>query len=128
MPSGYYIIPVYDQAQYSLRLKGPAGWHFSPASAPITIADGKCNDGHDINFELSGFQVTGSVEVDAKCGAASAEAVSGVSIQLLAGQTVVATTIARDGKFSFDNVAPGQYQLQASHPNWKFVKVRSILP
>lgn len=61
MPTGYYIIPVYDTAKYFIQLRGPEGWRFVPESVPVSITNNLCNGGHDINFELTGFRLSGSV-------------------------------------------------------------------
>ena len=34
---------------------------------------------------------------------------------------------AASGSFTFENVLPGEYVVEASHPTWKFVTVRQLL-
>ena len=59
--SGYYMIPVYDKAEYSLVVEPPKGWSFEPPSVEIAIdgSSDKCSKQEDINFHFTGFGIAG---------------------------------------------------------------------
>jgi protocatechuate 3,4-dioxygenase beta subunit len=58
--------------------------------------------------------VTGSVSGTVKDAAGAA--VSGAEVSLVHAQAVLRTTITgADGKFTFDNVAPGTYAINVAH-------------
>lgn len=59
--NGYYFLPVYDKADYILKISPPAGWSFEPEEIEIQF-DGKtdpCSLGKDVNFsfKVSSFNV-----------------------------------------------------------------------
>ncbi|VDO76974.1 unnamed protein product, partial [Onchocerca flexuosa] len=59
--NGYYMIPVYNKGDYSIRIFAPDGWFFEPSSFDLKV-DGKndlCTKGEDINFVLNAFAVEG---------------------------------------------------------------------
>lgn len=75
-PVGDYLIPIYDKGQYSIKISAPEGFHFGmtkgllpcihlvePATFNVDFDDmhTTCNNGKDINFELTGFNVKGKV-------------------------------------------------------------------
>eukprot|EP01122_Echinamoeba_exundans_P007456 TRINITY_DN2311_c0_g2_i2.p1 TRINITY_DN2311_c0_g2~~TRINITY_DN2311_c0_g2_i2.p1 ORF type:complete len:1254 (+),score=406.06 TRINITY_DN2311_c0_g2_i2:197-3958(+) len=116
-PSGYWVIPVYDSGSYQIRVRSPVGWTFAPSEAPIEVASGKCNGDKDVNFELTGFTVSGQVASDKSCskGAAAAAGVAGVSVTLSdsEGKAVATAVSQQGGAFVFDNIAPGSYKVAA---------------
>ncbi|KAG1338774.1 nodal modulator 1 [Cocos nucifera] len=120
-PNGYYFIPVYDKGSFIVRVKGPDGWSFEPDTVPVIIDQNGCNANADINFRFTGFMISGRVK-----GAVGGESCSlkdggpsGVAVELLSpSDDVIASVLtSATGDYSFTNVIPGKYKLQASHPN-----------
>ncbi|CAC5408303.1 Nodal modulator 2,Nodal modulator 3,Nodal modulator 1 [Mytilus coruscus] len=61
--TGYYLIPLYDKADFKLKVEPPKGWSFEPESVELKI-DGTtdpCSRQEDINFKFTGFSVNGKV-------------------------------------------------------------------
>lgn len=76
LPTGLYVLPIYDFGEYLLQVKGPEGWTFGilvdhvintytcfeePKQVQITINEQMSTCGKDINFVLNGFTVFGKV-------------------------------------------------------------------
>ncbi|ELT93278.1 hypothetical protein CAPTEDRAFT_179513 [Capitella teleta] len=120
--NGYYMIPVYDKGDYTIRVEPPPGWTFEPQSVELHI-DGQndlCSKGEDINFQFTGFGVIGKVISQ---GQSSGPAGVTLTLKKLVGEeTVKSTTSVDDGAFTFERVLPGEYFIEASHSVWKFEK------
>eukprot|EP01096_Ripella_sp_DP13-Kostka_P006743 TRINITY_DN2438_c0_g1_i1.p1 TRINITY_DN2438_c0_g1~~TRINITY_DN2438_c0_g1_i1.p1 ORF type:complete len:1216 (+),score=649.91 TRINITY_DN2438_c0_g1_i1:168-3650(+) len=119
-PTGYYFLPLYDKGNFVLKVKGPEGWHFEPASFPVTIGDNKeCNNGNDVNFQLTGFAVKAKVIADEPCSALA----SGVTVEVFNDQNkIISTTASVRGELEFKNLPPGTFTAKASHPSWTLSK------
>uniref|UniRef100_F1KRP9 Nodal modulator 1 n=1 Tax=Ascaris suum TaxID=6253 RepID=F1KRP9_ASCSU len=104
--NGYYMIPVYNKAVYSIRVFAPEGWYFEPSSVELKV-DGKedaCFKGDDINFVLSAFAVDGVLRSGEGGGPA------GVTLTLSAenGTVIAKTATVANGHYSF-RAPPGKY-------------------
>ncbi|CAG9538279.1 unnamed protein product [Cercopithifilaria johnstoni] len=100
--NGYYMIPVYNKGDYSIRLFAPDGWFFEPSTFDLKV-DGKndlCTKGEDINFVLNAFAVEGILRSGDDSGLAD------VTLILIAENG----TIVSEAK----TVANGAYRFQAS--------------
>lgn len=63
-----------DPGTYKVRVHAPPGWAFSPQEVQITCNQQSCNAGEDVNFELTGIDLSGHVEpgpASASCKAAA---------------------------------------------------------
>ncbi|KAI4319166.1 hypothetical protein MLD38_032798 [Melastoma candidum] len=126
-PNGYYFIPVYDKGSFQLKVIGPEGWSWHPEKVAVTIDDTGCNANNDINFQFTGFSISGRV-----VGAVAGESCpvknggpSGVNVELMSlnGECVASVTTSSGGHYMFPDVVPGSYKLQAAHPDLK-IEVR----
>ncbi|KAK6053472.1 hypothetical protein COOONC_09022 [Cooperia oncophora] len=54
--NGYYMIPVYNKGQYSLKVSAPEGWYFEPETVDFKLdgVNDPCTKNEDINFSLTG--------------------------------------------------------------------------
>lgn len=71
-PNGYYFVPVDNAGTYSVRVHGPQGWVFKPDQLSISCDSSSCNSGQDVNFEVSGVELSGHLQagpVAASCKA-----------------------------------------------------------
>ncbi|XP_014667742.1 PREDICTED: nodal modulator 3-like isoform X2 [Priapulus caudatus] len=120
--NGYYMVPLYDKGEYSLRIEPPAGWNFEPDGVDLVV-DGttdKCSRGEDINFQFKGFSILGQVTSKGQ-----SVGPAGVTVSLRSkGSTSVLQVITsnKGGSFEFSKVLPGTYTVTATHPKWKFEK------
>lgn len=115
--NGYYLIPLYDRGDYTLRVEPPPGWVFEPASVDLHI-DGTtdpCSTAQDINFVFKGFSIMDKVLSDGQ-----QEGPAGVTVELRDGQgrTLQKTHSTKGGGYAFTRILPGEYTLVASHPSW----------
>ncbi|OVA02510.1 hypothetical protein BVC80_9091g9 [Macleaya cordata] len=126
-PNGYYFIPVYDKGSFVIKIKGPEGWSWDPDKVPVVIDHNGCNANADINFQFTGFTISGRVT-----GAVGGESCSlkdggpsNIKVELLSpsDDLVSSTFTSAVGSYLFTNIIPGKYKLRASHPNLK-VEVR----
>ncbi|KAL5228006.1 hypothetical protein ABZP36_016271 [Zizania latifolia] len=123
-PNGYYFIPVYDKGSFMVRVKGPKGWSWKPETVPVVIDQNGCNGNADINFQFTGFMISGKV-----MGAVGGKSCSkiggpfGIKVELLtdSDELVVSALTSSTGEYSFANIIPGHYKLRASHPNYEIV-------
>eukprot|EP00002_Diphylleia_rotans_P033625 TRINITY_DN7168_c0_g1_i1.p1 TRINITY_DN7168_c0_g1~~TRINITY_DN7168_c0_g1_i1.p1 ORF type:complete len:1153 (-),score=253.99 TRINITY_DN7168_c0_g1_i1:369-3827(-) len=128
-PNGYYFLPVEEKGRFVMKVKAPLGWTFEPQEQPIVIAtDGTCEDGNDINFKLTGFSVSGKVEVmGVEENQASHPAESDkLVVSLVPENPTASSKSARQAAtpgvpFVFTNTESGVYYLTVSHPTWSFV-------
>lgn len=81
----------------------------------MNLANGECNGNDEINFELTGFRVSGLVSAHPSC-ASGPKPQSGAQAQLVnSKEEVVATTTTNaDGSFTFENILPGSYSLRVA--------------
>ncbi|XP_072048765.1 LOW QUALITY PROTEIN: BOS complex subunit NOMO1-like [Amphiura filiformis] len=117
--NGYFMIPIYDKGDFILKLEPPTGWTFDPVSVDLHI-DGetdKCSRGEDINFQFTGFTVTGNV-----VSKGQQEGPAGVTVSLKAKGKVLS-----NNKLPQEQVEStvflkscGDYVITASHPKWTF--------
>ncbi|KAM8934812.1 BOS complex subunit NOMO3-like [Pelodytes ibericus] len=125
--NGYFMIPLYDKGDFVLKIEPPLGWSFEPTSVPLHV-DGVndiCTKGEDVNFVFTGFSVNGKVlsrnqnlgPVGVQISLRRAE--SGVNLQTTVTQT--------GGKFAFNKVLPGEYEIIASHPNWVLKEATTVV-
>uniref|UniRef100_A0A0E0JHI4 Carbohydrate-binding-like fold n=1 Tax=Oryza punctata TaxID=4537 RepID=A0A0E0JHI4_ORYPU len=121
-PNGYYFIPVYDKGSFMVRVKGPMGWSWKPETVPVVIDQNGCNGNADINFQFTGFMISGKV-VGAVGGKSCSKygGPSGVKVELLTNsdELVASALTSSTGEYSFANIIPGRYKLRASHPNYE---------
>ncbi|XP_038065332.1 nodal modulator 1-like isoform X2 [Patiria miniata] len=116
------MIPIYDKGDFTLKVEPPQGWSFEPTSVDLHI-DGetdKCSRGEDINFKFTGFMLSGKV---LSKGQSEGPAGVSVSLQRKGGDAaVVQSQTSAGGGYTFKQVLPGEYTLEATHPKWTFVK------
>lgn len=121
LPNGYYIIPVYDKGSFLIRVEGPDGWTFRPQQITVSIG-GTSSCGQD--FELTGFSVTGNVSGAPECksyGKQPHKAPKGIKVTITSpdGKRAPQSVTSSDhGTYTFENVFPGKYFLEASHSTW----------
>jgi hypothetical protein len=60
-PTGYYVLPAYDNGIYFLSVEGPSGWSFTPDKHKVTLSNGQKTPVEDFNFLFHGYTLTGSV-------------------------------------------------------------------
>ncbi|XP_030454773.2 uncharacterized protein LOC115676056 [Syzygium oleosum] len=120
-PNGYYFIPVYDKGSFELRVSGPEGWSWLPDKVPVVIDAAGCNNNNDINFQFTGFTVSGRVvgAVGGESCSRKNEGPSNVNVNLLSstGDIVSSVSTSSEGSYKFINITPGRYSLHASHPD-----------
>ncbi|TVU21253.1 hypothetical protein EJB05_30878 [Eragrostis curvula] len=120
-PNGYYFIPVYDKGSFMVRVKGPKGWSWKPETVPVVIDQNGCNGNADINFQFTGFMISGKV-VGAVAGKSCSKDLgpSGVKVELMSDsdELVASALTSSTGEYSFANILPGRYKLRASHPDY----------
>ncbi|WVZ71463.1 hypothetical protein U9M48_020048 [Paspalum notatum var. saurae] len=120
-PNGYYFIPVYDKGSFMVRVKGPKGWSWKPETVPVVIDHNGCNGNADINFQFTGFMISGKV-VGAVGGKSCSKGggPAGVKVELMtdSDELVASASTTSSGEYSFTNIIPGRYILRASHPDY----------
>ncbi|XP_063790451.1 BOS complex subunit NOMO3-like [Pseudophryne corroboree] len=125
--NGYFMIPLYDKGDFVLKIEPPLGWSFEPASVPLHV-DGVndiCTKGEDVNFVFTGFSVNGKVlSRNQNLGPVGVQVAmrrvgSGVNLQTTVTQT--------GGKFFFNKVLPGEYEIVASHPTWTLKEATTVV-
>ncbi|KAK4778645.1 hypothetical protein SAY86_006173 [Trapa natans] len=122
-PNGYYFIPVYDKGSFVLAINGPEGWSWSPDKVSVVVDNAGCNGNEDINFQFTGFTLSGRVvgAVGGESCSVKSGGPSNVNVQLLSstGDLISSTSTTSEGSYLFKNVVPGMYTLSASHPDLK---------
>ncbi|KAG5674083.1 hypothetical protein PVAND_004070 [Polypedilum vanderplanki] len=116
--NGFFILPIYDKGDYTIKVDAPAGYSFEPEEIAINF-DGICTQKTDVNFMFKGFGITGKVSIlNNPTGAKD------VTIKLFNDKEVAfANTVTDDnGIFTFSPIVPGSYKVQASHSSWHFSK------
>ncbi|KAK6118534.1 hypothetical protein DH2020_047724 [Rehmannia glutinosa] len=98
-PNGYYFIPVYDKV-------------------PVVVDHTGCNANEDINFQFTGFTLSGRVVGAASGGSCSRKSggPSNVNVELSSpnGNVVSSVSTTSTGNYSFKNIIPGKYKIGAS--------------
>lgn len=117
--TGFFILPIYDKGDYTIRVSGPQGLSFEPEEIPFNF-DGDCTQKTDVNFMFKGFGITGKVNIFNN----PAKGAKNVLIKLLNEKRVIIATTQTDesGIFTFSPIIPGSYSIQASHASWHFAK------
>lgn len=122
-PNGYYFIPVYDKGSFLVEIKGPEGWSWEPHKVPVSVDRNGCNANEDINFQFTGFTLSGRImgAVGGKSCSVQNGGPSNVNVELLSpnGDLIYSVLTLQGGLYSFKNVIPGKYELRASHPDLK---------
>ncbi|KAL6517503.1 hypothetical protein OROMI_033204 [Orobanche minor] len=117
-PNGYYFIPVYDRGSYVIKTKGPEGWTCAPEQVPVVVDHTGCNANEDINFQFTGFTLSGRV-VGAVSGGSCSHISGGptnvnVKLSSPSGNVVSSVSTTSTGSYSFQNIIPGKYKISAS--------------
>ncbi|XP_078724820.1 BOS complex subunit NOMO1-like [Lampetra fluviatilis] len=114
--NGYFMIPLYDKGDFTLKIEPPLGWSFEPSSVELHVdgATDPCSTGEDIDFLFTGFSVAGRVlSRNMESGPA------GVLVELTAGGDALQSVRTQPGgRYSFGRVHPGEYEVKASHATW----------
>lgn len=79
-PNGYYFVPVDRAGSYTVRVHGPQGWVFQPQELSISCDSSSCNSGADVNFEVTGVELSGHMQagpVASSCKANTAPSFAG---------------------------------------------------
>ncbi|RDD39674.1 Nodal modulator 3 [Trichoplax sp. H2] len=123
--SGYFMIPIYDKGEFTLKVSPPQNWDFDPTEIKLNI-DGKtdpCSNNRDINFTFKGITITGRILSEGLM-----DGPAGVAVTLSQGDTVVQTTKSTDGgRYVFHQVKPGHYEIKTSHDKWTFSKSQTTI-
>ena len=111
--TGFFILPIYDKGEYTIKVSAPPGLSFQPSEIPFNF-DGECTQRTDVNFVFRGFGITGKVNVFNNPSSVGAK---GVTIKLFNDkQTVISTTQTDEsGTLTFSPIIPGSYVVEASH-------------
>lgn len=120
--TGFFVLPIYDKGDYTIRVEAPAGYSFQPNEITMNF-DGVtdiCSQKKDVNFMFKGFGITGKVNIFNEPSAGA----KGVTILLFSDKNqVIAKTVTDDaGVFTFSPIVPGKYRVQATHDSWNFFK------
>ncbi|VDK75742.1 unnamed protein product [Onchocerca ochengi] len=121
--NGYYMIPVYNKGDYSIRIFAPDGWFFEPSSFDLKV-DGKndlCTKGEDINFVLNAFAVEGVLRSGNGNGPAD------VALILIAENGTIiseAKTVA-NGAYRF-RASPGKYLVSTASNSTECIELGKV--
>lgn len=117
--NGYFLVAIYDNGDYILRIDPPEGWSFDPQEIKLAIdgVNDPCSQGKDLNFMFTGFTVAGQVTSLNKDQGPSTVV---VNLHSKDGSFVATDNTDDVGKFKFSNIKPNDYIVKASHPTWKF--------
>ncbi|GFP95668.1 nodal modulator 1 [Phtheirospermum japonicum] len=115
-PNGYYFMPVYDKGSYVIKIKGPEGWTCAPEQVPVVVDHTGCNANEDINFQFTGFTLSGRVVGAVSGGSCKSGGPSNVNVKLSSpsGNVVSSVSTTSTGSYSFKNIVPGKYKIGAS--------------
>jgi hypothetical protein len=118
--SGYYFLPIYDNASFILKIFAPNNMKFEPEFYTFNIDEDTkleefCSD--DINFLFKGYSVKGQISTFG-----SAEGPEGVGLSLYKSQDNKVEKIqdiltVSLGEFIFNPVYPGKYILKPTNQN-----------
>lgn len=120
--TGFFVLPIYDKGEYTIRVDAPAGYSFDPEVIKLNF-DGVndiCSQKKDVNFAFKGFGITGKVNIFNEPSAGA----KGVTISLFneKNQVIAKTTSDDQGVYTFSPIVPGSYRVVASHESWHFSK------
>lgn len=120
--TGFFVLPIYDKGEYTIRVAAPAGYSFEPEEIKLNF-DGVndiCSQKKDVNFNFKGFGITGKVNIFNE----PATGAKGVSVALYNEKNqVISKTLTDDlGVFTFSPIVPGSYRVVSSHDSWHFSK------
>jgi hypothetical protein len=109
--NGSYTFSNVANGTYTLQ-PSESGFTFSPTTASVTV------NGNTVTAPtFTGTATTGTI----KGTISQTGTVSGATVQLLQGTTLIATaSVAANGSYSFSNVANGTYTLQPSESGFTF--------
>lgn len=106
-------------------MQAQPGWLFTPSEVQITCDQQQCNNGDDVNFELTGLQLSGHVApgpTSASCKAATAKydgiAITARPAGVDGASTIAGRAVVRDSSFTLGPLLPASYVLTATHPEW----------
>ncbi|KAH9388587.1 Nodal modulator [Tyrophagus putrescentiae] len=124
--NGYYFIPLMEShGDYVVQIEGPKGWSFEPTQVPFYF-DGKtdiCSKQTDVNFVFKGFSIFGKV-----FSSSSSNGPSGVQVTLKANNNVIKhNTTQLNGLFTFTDILPNKYVIEASHEDRTFEQNRIVV-
>lgn len=120
--TGFFVLPIYDKGEYTIRVAAPAGYSFEPEEIKLNF-DGVndiCSQKKDVNFNFKGFGITGKVNIVNE-PSAGAKGVT-VSLHNDKNQVISKTQTDDSGVFTFSPIVPGSYRVVASHESWHFSK------
>lgn len=120
--TGFFVLPIYDKGEYTIRVAAPAGYSFSPEEISFNF-DGVndiCSQKKDVNFMFKGFGITGKVNIFNEPAAGA----KGVLVTLYSDKNSKITSALTDdsGVFTFSPIVPGSYKVVASHDSWHLSK------
>lgn len=119
--NGYYLIPLYDKGDYVLKIEPPTGWSFEPSSVNLHVdgTNDPCSLNQDINFNFKGFTIFGQIlSRDSNIGPAGIKLI----LKDSSGQIINETVSTQGGLYTFPELSPGKYVIEASHNIWIFEK------
>ncbi|CRK90119.1 CLUMA_CG003837, isoform A [Clunio marinus] len=120
--SGFFVLPIYDKGEYTIKVSAPAGYSFEPNEISFNFdgVDDICSQNKDVHFNFKGFGITGKVNIfnDPTYGA------EGVTVTLFneKNEIISKTTTDDSGIYTFSPIVPGTYKVVASHDSWHFSK------
>jgi len=119
--NGTYSFPNLGPGSYSVQEVVPAGAIETGGNAGYTVSATSGSTYSPDNFDnFQSFSISGKVYNDLTGNGITSDdtALAGVTVQLLSGSTVVASTSsAADGTYSFANVGPGSYTVSEVVPS-----------
>ncbi|KAL6566802.1 hypothetical protein OROMI_015206 [Orobanche minor] len=99
-----------NQGSYVIKTKGPEGWTCAPEQVPVVVDHTGCNANEDINFQFTGFTLSGRV-VGAVSGGSCSHISGGptnvnVKLSSPSGNVVSSVSTTSTGSYSFQNIIP----------------------
>eukprot|EP01080_Neovahlkampfia_damariscottae_P007378 gene7378-11700_t len=116
-PTGYFVLPLYDNGNYKIQVNGPEGWFFEQNEFSVSVRNGKKSPEGDVIFEFQGFSLSGEV-----LSKGSSDGPEGLNLNLRQqeGNELLKTTKTdSNGKFVFSKIIPGKYIVEPSNNDWK---------
>lgn len=116
-PNGYYFLPIYDTTgKFQLRVKGPLGWSVVQDTFDITASSDEIQGcGTDVNFEFTGFAVSGSLGVAGSKNVCTKARLRNQNLKLVDNKNKDISHKAQtndEGGFIFEGVTPGEYSFE----------------
>ncbi|CAK9295626.1 unnamed protein product [Gordionus sp. m RMFG-2023] len=123
-----YIIPIYENGTYTIKLDVPGNWNFYPSEYNILI-DGvtdQCTKGENLNFDFAGFYLSDRIYTFPKL-----KGPSGVHIELrdkIMNNLIMNTITDNEGMYHFSKpILPGNYKINALHDHWQFIQSQILI-